>query len=403
MDQPARPIQRLKRVARRWVGRMTRRRRRGAPSDRSPGLSHLQAIRFLIGSEACTQLELALRHGQIASADQAIARAMSIDPTMPRLTELRAWHALRQADAAKALAILDAEPLASARLRLLHQVVRMQAGQLARAHLELHGWSRQPGCPALGRVLLAWLDVQGGDVHAARRTLQRNMEQGGDPDTLMMLMLIDLAEELPAAAQRHATMLAHRFAHHQATASMLRSLGLSRQIDPAAVPLEMVDELAGQLLSRPHVIKSLIAAQKIKPNPARVELLRRSLVRIVDDLADPAEAMAGLAELGLLADDHDEARRWARRGLKHEPLNVRLALLLNQAVDQPLDTSDEPVLDAMQRIAAARPNYPDVQRALIQRYRQAGRDQHARAHLQAWLENQPAHPLAEQTRKELAA
>jgi tetratricopeptide (TPR) repeat protein len=328
---------------------------------------------------------------------------MSIDPTMPRLTELRAWHALRKADAAEALAILDAEPLASARLRLLHQVVRMRAGQLAQAHLELHGWSRQPGCPALARVLLAWLDVQAGDTQGARRALHRNLEQYGDADTLMMLMLMDLAEDLPAAAQRHATMLAHRFAHHQATASMLRSLGLSRQIDPAAVPLEMVDELAGQLLSRPHVIGSLIVAQKLKPNPARIELLRRALVRIVDDLAEPVEAMAGLGRLALLAGDRDEARRWARRGLKLQPLDVRLALLLNEAVEQPVDAGDEPILDTMQRIAAARPGYPDVQRALIDRYHQAGRDHHARAHLQAWLDNQPDQPLAEQTRKELAA
>jgi tetratricopeptide (TPR) repeat protein len=219
----------------------------------------------------------------------------------------------------------------------------------------------------------------------------------------MMLMLMDLAEDLPAAAQRHATMLAHRFAHHQATASMLRSLGLSRQIDPAAVPLEMVDELAGQLLSRPHVIGSLIVAQKLKPNPARIELLRRALVRIVDDLAEPVEAMAGLGRLALLAGDRDEARRWARRGLKLQPLDVRLALLLNEAVEQPVDAGDEPILDTMQRIAAARPGYPDVQRALIDRYHQAGRDHHARAHLQAWLDNQPDQPLAEQTRKELAA
>jgi len=144
-----------------------------------------------------------------------------------------------------------------------------------------------------------------------------------------MLWLIDRQTGLRDTARQFAAIMAHRLSHHEPTRAFERLMGLGDLV-PTVVPVEMIDQLAAELLDQPDVIASLVAAQKCRMQSQRVELLRRALARIVDDLPRSLDAVVALAELSLLADDVDDARRWARRGLRADPYHAKLALILDQ-------------------------------------------------------------------------
>jgi hypothetical protein len=112
-------------------------------------------------------------------------------------------------------------------------------------------------------------------------------------------------------------------------------------------------------------------------------------------------ASQAMAQLGELAGDHGDARRWAQRGLAIDPYAATLALLLSrlakELVDEPL------VVETLEHAINAHPMYPDLRIAIIRHEVQAGRAESARQHLDQWQADQPDHPLAVKMNRELAA
>ncbi len=366
----------------------------------SDGQEQLRTLRYLVADEACSAAEHALRCRNLSSAEEALARDMSIDPTHPRLLELYAWYYLDTNQADKACTTLESMSDMTARARLLLQLVRLQTGGKAMAHLELNQWSRQRDCPAAARVLLAALDIEAGHVAEARAVLSSQPALASDPQACRLLILMDLAQDLPLAARRAAHILLRRFARHEHASRFLVGLGLADQLDESALPIEMIDQLAGELLEKPEVIRSLAVAQQCRPERLHIELLRRAIGRIVDQLPQPIEALESLAMLAELAGDMDEARRWAQRGLSIAPMNATLALIQEHATVATEEATQ--ATDDLRRVADAFPQYPDVQRAMVLHYHRLGMKASAQRVLRRWL-TQSDDPLAIRTREELAA
>jgi tetratricopeptide (TPR) repeat protein len=381
-----------------WLRRI-RRPRPAAPSEE--GQRHLRAIRHLVIDEATTAIHRALERRDHPAAERAIAQALRIDAASPRLAELRAWYHLDLNQPQVALDILDAVPRPSPQLKLLLQLVRSLAGAKARAHLALNSWARHRDCPPAARVLLAALDAEAGHTGEALAVLNTDPELAADPRACCLQILLEGSRDVSQAARRAGAILLRRFGRHQHVTRFLDSLDLARRSD-ATVPIEMIGQLAEELLDQPQVIESLVVAQQCHPQPLRIELLRRAIARIVDQLAEPIAALEALALLGYLAGDHDEAMRWVRRGMKIAPMNVRLALLADELERGTTDASPE-LSTTLRHLAEAHPGYPDLQRALIHRYHRRNNRDAALRHLAQWQHAQPDHPLAQRTRQELAA
>ncbi|MHB1158157.1 MAG: tetratricopeptide repeat protein [Phycisphaerales bacterium] len=350
----------------------------------SGGHPHVQAIRYLVVREACEAAFAALARNDIAPAQRLVEHARGLDPAHPDVIRARALIALQTNQPLLAVDLLERDNSSLASMRLLLQLARLQAGRREAAHLDLHAWSRLESCPPQARQLLAWLELQSADTHAARAALQRNLRHQLDPAGIQMLWLIDRQTGLRDTARQFAAVMAHRLPHHEPTRAFQRLMGLGDRV-PTLVPVEMIDQLAAELLDQPDVIASLVAAQKCRMQSQRVELLRRALARIVDDLPQSLDAVVALAELSLLADDADDARRWAQRGLRADPYHAKLALILDDAERRaPAPISSKPrqsesfpgasaalgsseARPALRRVADRYPDYRDVRAALARR------------------------------------
>ena len=387
-------------------GRRLTRRRCGRSNQFDAQATHNRqlAMRYLAASEACDDLADALRRDAPVAAEHALQRVMQIDPQHPRLIELRAIEALHRVRPDEAMAMLEALPRPTARQKLLLQLVRCQADQKALAHLELAEWSHSDRCPPQARVLLAMLDMELGDFDAARAALRRNDRHTSDPVTHQMLALLGVVEDMPECVRGATSVLVHTFGHQPLVRCWLTALGLSDDDDLQHPPMEMIDQLAVELLSRPQTIAALVEAQRYEPDAGRIELLRRAIQRIVADLTDPLPAVEALAELAFMADQPDDAARWVRRGLKLSPYSAKLALLRNRLgpiADREAD--DGGLLSVLRRAADAHPTYPDLQQALIAQYQQQGLGHLAAQHVRQWAQKQPDHPLVRKALEDLAA
>jgi len=392
-----------------WIGRLLRRAagrlypsRRGARSPDPLGDMHVEAIRRLVADEACTQARLALSQRNGPTAAEAIARLGELRPDHPDIPELRASQALVCGDARRAEQILRRAPQPRARVRLLQHLLQLQTGQRAAAHLELSAWSGQRRCPAPARVLAAWLDWQAGNAQAARARLQRNRADHDDPQSDRLQMLIELTERLHQTGRRCADRLTARLGLHAPTARFCRSLEVGESPDAVISP-DLVHNLAEQLVERVDLVRTLVVAQQCAPRPARIQLLRRALQRIVDRVDEPIAVIEALAALAELAGDSNDARRWARRGLRQPPYSAQLALLLNRLGEEPNAAQGVRVVGMLRRLAREHPDWPDVQRALVLRLHAEGRTSLARHHLKQWSGRAGDHPLVRQTQQELAA
>jgi hypothetical protein len=318
--------------------------------------------------------------------------------------------------------VVEGETSSVPRMRLFVNLVRLQAGRAAEAHLDLYEWSRQGHCPSLARVLLAGLEAADGEYESARWALDRNLGEEHDPLSLQLMLLLDIDQQLSTSGANVAGFLANHFGHHAPTVSVLQTLEIDDQLDSERLPLELVDELAGSLAARPQLIPTLTEAQKRAPNPSRIELLRRAVLRILDELDEPRQGCESLAELSRLAGHQDDARRWARRGLAYKPYSAKLALMLDdldppmaELLDesQPAPGSSAPiepqqpiereVLAILEEVARQRPDWPDVQRAMILRCGHEGLWDEAHRHVDEWLARRPNDPWAQRTAQELAA
>lgn len=383
---------------------MLRSRRRNASDEahESQRTACINARKRLAVRQAIGEARLALTHNDTAAAQHAIARARGIDPANRQLPLLAAAAALREGRAYHALHLVESADPHHAPTRLMTNLVRLSAGQRHAAWLDLSGWAADHGCPAQARVMLAWLYCAEGRHDDARRAL-RQVDDTHEPIAKQLAMLLDL-EDGAAPPRRDVAELLHRYGDDPTTEWFARSLGLGRRRSSDEVPLNMVEQLADELLAEPGVIPTLTAAQRRQCEPDRVALLRRALVRIVNELPEPIVALEALAELSRLAGDLDDAVRWVQRGLQVAPYSAKLALMLDQLdLDDSVDGLAANPRVALERVASLRPNWADVQHALAHRYHHDGLNTHAVEHLYRWLMREPGHPLATEALEELAA
>lgn len=386
--------------------------------DRQAGDAHVDhagqvdaSTRYLVVVRTCGEARLALMRGRLDEAAACIERAKAVDATHPELPELIARLHLARGELADARDTLERSSAGQVRRQLLRLVLVMQSGDAAAAHLELNQWTRRPDCPPTAAALAAWVGWQSGDTDAARRILARTLRDRDDSLCLRLATLIEHEAGQPVAMNTHLSRLRQRFGHRPRARAFVRAVDIDADRNDQSLTIDLIDQLAGELLASPDVIPTLVAAQRWARRADRIELLRRAIGRVVDDVPEPYEALEALAELAVFAGDLDAAQRWARRGLAIKPMSAKLALILDQ-VDCALTPADAPSpahsaavgsLGVLRRVAEAHPHYADVQQALYHRYHRAGMAVLADRHLEQWMQRQPNHPIAHQLAQEAAA
>jgi len=112
------------------------------------------------------------------------------------------------------------------------------------------------------------------------------------------------------------------------------------------------EALAQRIAQEPALMERLVAAQKRRPTAAAVSLLEDAIGRASHRLDGRAHGVAvclALAELALLLGDDDRARRMAHLGLRQQPYNAALVLVLARVPDDP--HVGEPATVVLRRIA----------------------------------------------------
>lgn len=291
--------------------------------------------------------------------------------------------------------------------RLDHLADLCARGLIASAELELHTWRREPDCPPAATTLLAALLAQRGRAEDACRLLGGLHDESDDrldADQAALLVAI-LAERGQAdAARRLAARLTSAHAHQDGVRDYLATLGFDEFAgDPSK---RRVDELADAIAGQPALAGALTTATlaDAAPDPSdRVTLAmagRRALDRL-EESTDRAGVCLAMGRLSHAAGEADDTRRWAHLGLREQPDDAELAMLLT-------DLDDDPHLGPPARLVLARalrrhPHYPDLRAAYIRRCQRDGRPASARRRLAAWLRRDPRSPIAIELRQEVPA
>jgi len=285
-------------------------------------------------------------------------------------------------------------------------------GQLAAAELELHDWQRHDACPAAAGVLLAALLAKRGDLAHANRVLRRfTRDKTGDADVCRLLISVLVVLDLTESASR----LVHQLqagpqSHRDGLKRWLEVMDAPGVVDLPTHAQEHVRGLADELIRRADVLPSLVAAQKIAatkalPQSDDVSLLRLAVEHATRVWASDEERMLtacqALSELAMIAGDADDARRWAHRGLRINPYNATLSLVLSKVSDDP--AVGPPAAFMLQNAVAAHPRYADLRLALIRRLMANGATDAARAQINDWIILDPANPHARRLLEEVAA
>lgn len=278
-------------------------------------------------------------------------------------------------------------------------------GRAAAAELELFDWQRSPQCPAEAAALLAALLTRSGRTALAIILLEQRLASGRESERIVLQSLITLhaAARGPRAIDLIARL--HReHGHEPAVMRWLRTLCERQVLALPAVSHATIDQLAGELLDNPDVIPSLVAGQRIERDGRTIGMLRGAITQMLRDIGDERSmltACQALADLAMLAGDHDDARRWAHRGLRLDPYAAQLAIVLSRVKDEP--AVGPPASSVLQGAINAHPKYPDLRAALIRREFAEGRIDVAKRRLQQWLQREPNQPLAIRLQHELAA
>lgn len=281
-----------------------------------------------------------------------------------------------------------------------------QEGRRSAAELELHEWQRSDDCPAEARLLLAALLETRGDRESARRVLRRSAD---DPtltsaQILQFKAAMNVSAEAIDIASRRVAKLHDWFGQSPAVRAWLHLMDAPGTDALPVVGRSTVVRLAAELVANPAVIPSLVAAQAIQKDASALDALRQAMPLVARELSEPADAVMicrAAAELALIATDKDDARRWAQRGLRINPLSAPLALALAAAGDDA--AVGPPAVEALRRAHEANPTYPDVRAALIRSEFASGQREAARQRLAQWEEQQPGQSLAAELRREMAA
>jgi lipopolysaccharide biosynthesis regulator YciM len=281
-----------------------------------------------------------------------------------------------------------------------------QDGQRSAAELELHEWQRSDDCPAEARLLLASLLETRGERESARRVLRRAFHDASHTSApiLQFKAAMHISADAIDIASRRVAKLHDWFGQSPAVRAWLHLMDVPGVEELPAISGATVQRLAAELVNDPAVIPSLVAAQTIQTDASTLDALRQAMPRVARELSDPSDAVMvcrAAAELALLAMDKDDARRWAQRGLRINPMSAPLALALAAAGDDP--AVGPPAVEVLRRAHEANPNYPDVRAALIRSEFASGQREAARQRLAQWEQQQPGQPLAAALRREMAA
>jgi len=298
-------------------------------------------------------------------------------------------------------------PVSEEYVNLLKRVREMcRTGQTAGAELELNAVYRQAGCPACVKVVLAALLARRGGHKDARHILKDiHTRHFTENSQAQMRLAITIMVSLGLPHDAETLGKAYHKTYGRAAADWLRTMSVPGCTALGGHTRRGIDELAEDLSREPKAIQTLVYAQKLRRDLPTVQLLRQAIRRIVplfeDDTRQMATVCAAMAELGILAGDHTQARRWAHRGLEEDPYNATLALLIDQLRDD--GRTALPPRAVLLCAATHHPDYPDLQAALIKRETAEGMLDQARERLDDWIEREPNSPHALALRKEIAA
>jgi hypothetical protein len=291
--------------------------------------------------------------------------------------------------------------------RLLELCLACNDGQLAGVELELHQWHRQRNCPDAALVLLATLLSRRGKHDDAADVLQYAERAMPVRDISMMMVMVCVYTllDMPEAASKHVRRLHARHGHLPYVAQWIECMKVGGSENLPDQSDAIISQLSRELAENPIVLCSLTAAMKVAPNEQHIQTLRHAgnvmMHRISMSIETETELCRSMADLALLVEDEADARRWAHRGLKVNPLAAHLAIVLSQVEDHAY--MGPAARDVLAKVNEARPAYPDVHAALIRREFFDGDTQVARMRLSNWLETEPSNPTALKLRKEIAA
>ena len=301
-------------------------------------------------------------------------------------------------------------PTPSSQERLRELACWIHQGRRAQAELELFDWLRQPDCPVEARVLLASLWACQGQTEKARLWLKHLPRAQIDEliashlPYAQLLLALKTAAQMPQAAWRTLMIMDRHHGHDLRLRRWINAMDVPGRHELPRWSPSCIEQLANELLGQMHLLPTLVQAQKIKPNPEHLHLLRLAGARLERDLHQPRQQLIltqAMAELAALAGDVDDARRWAHRGLRIDPYCASLALILARMAD---DTQiGPPALQVLSEAVQAHPRYSDLQAALIRREQEQGHTDSARLRLHQWMQREPNQPLAQQLAGELAA
>ncbi|HAI13360.1 MAG TPA: hypothetical protein DCM28_16755 [Phycisphaerales bacterium] len=280
-------------------------------------------------------------------------------------------------------------------------------GQIAGVELTLHEWQRQRDCPTQARVLLAACLSRRGKHDEAATILQNAERSRPVTDDAMMMVMVSVFTmlDMPEAASKHLRRLHARSGHKQEVALWIESMKFKGSENLPDQSDAIINQLARELAEQPLLLCSLTAAMKVGPNEQHIQVLRHAgnlmFYRIELTIDLETELCRAMADLAMLAEDEADARRWAHRGLKINPLAAHLAIVLSQVEDRA--QLGPAAIDVLAKVNERKPAYPDVHAALIRREYFDGDTQTARMRLSNWLDREPSNPTALKLRKEIAA
>ncbi len=306
------------------------RRKRAKPAAESGAST---AERRLNARALADAIDRAMDMGLWGHAERIARTATALAPESPRLGERLARLRLAQGDPETALSVIDGYPTRTASLRMLRAACLVQLGRKEEAHSDLHRWSKKSASPMDARLMLALLEWESGDDHAATLGLLRNLRHMEDPRTLELLLLIAVGVKHDERAQAWVERLREASAYG-AGSPYLRllcySLGLPRKATAEEPTERQANLLAMELIGCEQVIPSLVEAQRLRPQPETADLLYRAVEMAMEDLTDEVRAIEALARLAVVLGNFDTARQWAETGLERNPMSASLAMLARQ-------------------------------------------------------------------------
>lgn|GEM_PF-1085965 len=275
----------------------------------------------------------------------------------------------------------------------------------AQAMLELCDWQTAADCPADATALLLGLLIQQGEHDEARVIIESMSQQDAASDTQLVRYRIALAtKSRDPQVSRLIESLHRNHGHEPSVMRWLQMFQVAANDQPSSISESTINQLAGELLEHLEAIPSLVAAQKLSPDVQTISMLRGAMVQMERDVDEDRTMLTlcqALADLAMLANDGEDARRWAHRGLHIDPYAAPLAIILSKVQDDP--AIGPPASSILKAAVNAHPKYPDLRAALIRREASEGRVEVAKRRLHQWLQREPNQSMALRLQQELSA